>query len=112
MLCAGLSRTLNLQQLDTEKGADQLVLALLPPYRRSRLHHQVCLPLPLHGMDLPAPGSSCSRAAGAATFDRKCKLACRLPLQALEALVEVALPAVVLAMGLFFSGSTLALLFQ
>ena len=41
---AGLSRTLTLQQLNTEQG-EGLVLALLPPYRRSRQRHKVRLRL-------------------------------------------------------------------
>lgn len=52
---AGLSRTLTLKQFDTGKGED-LVLALLPPYRRSRQRHQVRLCPMLPGLGLPACG--------------------------------------------------------
>lgn len=65
-----VSRMVTMQKVPLEKEGD-LLLALLPHYRRSTKRHPV-----------------------------------------LEALIELVLPAVVLAMGLFFSISTLVLLFE
>lgn len=81
------------------------MLALLPPYRRRTQRHKVRLGLAVCKVCL----GLCS--SGGLPIHGPSTCTARIALQAVEFVVEVALPAVVLALGFFFSVSTLVLLF-
>lgn len=101
-----MSRLLSARTLQPEQQ-EELVLALLPPYRRRAVRHPVRMQR--------GQRAGCRQHTawhGSRIHSPPAVPPCRAPCpQALEFAVELALPALVLALGCFFSISTLVLLF-